>query len=92
MTQFLIQPPESHGGGQRFLISPASSNGCQPIAFSSNSEVPIGSSEILGGRRIVVRVKPIKKEEQLTIAYTDLLQPTVNKCHQFHLYHLSVFT
>ncbi|KAI3507251.1 hypothetical protein L1887_22152 [Cichorium endivia] len=77
---YLFPPPESHGGGQRFLISPASSNGCQPIAFSSNSEFLTASPEILGGRRIVVRsIKPIKKGEQVTIAYTDLLQPTESR-------------
>lgn len=69
-------PPESHGGGQRCLIRPASSDGCEPIDLSTNSELLTGSPEICGGPRIVVRsMKPIKKGEQVTIAYTDLLQP-----------------
>ncbi|XP_024970939.1 protein SET DOMAIN GROUP 41 [Cynara cardunculus var. scolymus] len=69
-------PPESHGGGRRFLISPASSDGSEPIDLSANSELLRGSAESCGGPRLVVRsMKPIKKGEQVTIAYTDLLQP-----------------
>ncbi|KAI3757496.1 hypothetical protein L6452_05035 [Arctium lappa] len=68
-------PPESHGGGKRCLIRPASSDGCEKIDLSTNSELLTGSPEICGGPRIVVRsMKPIKKGEQVTIAYTDLLQ------------------
>ncbi|CAI9301730.1 unnamed protein product [Lactuca saligna] len=73
---YLFLPPESHGDGQRFLITPASSNGRQPIQLSPNSQFLTESTEIHGGPRVVIRnIKPIKKGAQITIAYTDLLQP-----------------
>ncbi|KAI3762027.1 hypothetical protein L1987_52450 [Smallanthus sonchifolius] len=60
--------PETLTGDQRCLITPASS---QPIDFS---DLLTGSAA--GGPRIVVRsIKMIQKGEQVTIAYTDLLQP-----------------
>lgn len=41
---YLFLPPESHGSGQRFLITPASSNGRQPIELSPNSQFLTGNS------------------------------------------------
>lgn len=64
-------PPDTQSGLQRFLITP--NIGCQPIQFSSNSNSLTG---LPGGPRIVVRsIKMINKGQQVTTAYTDLLQP-----------------
>nr|XP_043616501.1 protein SET DOMAIN GROUP 41 isoform X2 [Erigeron canadensis]XP_043616502.1 protein SET DOMAIN GROUP 41 isoform X2 [Erigeron canadensis] len=59
-------PPNHTAGVQQCLIMPA----------SSSDAVKGRLEEICGGPRLVVRsIKAIKKGEQVTIAYTDLLQP-----------------
>ncbi|KAK9069682.1 hypothetical protein SSX86_011586 [Deinandra increscens subsp. villosa] len=63
-------PPETQTGlhQRRLLITP-------PPSTSNSSDLLTGGGST-GGPRLVVRsIKRIKKGEQVTIAYTDLLQP-----------------
>ncbi|KAJ0732878.1 putative [histone H3]-lysine(4) N-trimethyltransferase chromatin remodeling SET family [Helianthus annuus] len=66
-ASYTFLPPETSRGGQRCcLITPASFD-------DTPSHLLTG---LAGGPKIVVRsIKTIKKGEQVTVSYTDLLQP-----------------
>nr|GEW98860.1 hypothetical protein [Tanacetum cinerariifolium] len=65
-------PPATPDTQRQCLITPVSSNGHEPVTYSDFCLIGLPG----GGPRIVVRsIKPINKGEQVTISYTDLLQP-----------------
>ncbi|GMP46370.1 hypothetical protein CsSME_00014562 [Camellia sinensis var. sinensis] len=71
------QQHECSGGESRSRIVPASCDGIEEMGNGNKCESTKVRDKEYGPRIIVGSIKPINKGEEVSVAYTDLLQPKV---------------
>ncbi|GMP46373.1 hypothetical protein CsSME_00014562 [Camellia sinensis var. sinensis] len=72
------QQHECSGGESRSRIVPASCDGIEEMGNGNKCESTKVRDKEYGPRIIVGSIKPINKGEEVSVAYTDLLQPKLH--------------